>query len=93
MNKISLVSFDQVRQIQNQLLGDTWTAINQMSTEISFIYGIGQKILVKEIQRPGVVTCMRVTSFGKECLVAYWNDGNRKEEWMYEWELEPRGQV
>lgn len=45
-----------------------------------------------EINRPGVVTSLRVDHCGRAYLVAYWNDCQRKEEWVYEWELEERGE-
>jgi hypothetical protein len=58
---------------------------------VEFIFGLGQKVIVTEIARPGVVVAMRLDCFGKQVLVACWNDGSRVETWVYEWELEARG--
>lgn len=53
-----------------------------------FVFNIGDKVLVKEICRPGVIERLMVCSDGLQYCVAYWNDSNRKAEWLYEWELE-----
>ena len=57
---------------------------------VEFKFSIGEKVIVKEIQRPGRVTALRSTVFGIDVLVCYWNDGQRREEWLYEDEIEPR---
>lgn len=53
-------------------------------------YGIGDRVMIKEIQRPGVVKAVTVDYLGLQYSVAYWNDSNRKNEWIAEDELEPR---
>lgn len=60
-----------------------------MRTE-TFKFNLGDKVIIHEIQRPGIVALLRVTSIGRDYLVDYLNDGTRKSEWLYEWELEPR---
>lgn len=54
-------------------------------------YGIGDRVMIKEIQRPGVVKAVALDYLGLQYSVAYWNDDNRKnDEWIAEDELEPR---
>lgn len=57
---------------------------------IAFQFTIGQKVMVKEIQRPGVVEILQFDSLGIQVKVAYWDNSDRKSAWLYEWELEER---
>lgn len=60
-------------------------------TTVEFEFSLTDKVLIKEIRRPGVVMAVRIDAFAHMFLIAYWNDGNRKEEWLYAFELESRG--
>lgn len=57
---------------------------------VEFKFTLADRVLVREIQRPGVVAAARLDHFGKQVLVVWWNDGHRNEAWLYEWELEAR---
>lgn len=57
---------------------------------IEFKFELGQKVMIREIQRPGVVDLLQFDNFGKMCRVAYWDSSERKSTWLYEWELEAR---
>lgn len=54
---------------------------------VTFNFLIGQKVVINEIKRPGVVTGLSVDEVGKQVRVVYWNDGKRCTEWMFEWEV------
>lgn len=58
---------------------------------IEFAFKLGERVLIQEIGRCGVVDSLLVDSLGPQFRVAYWNDGIRKSEWLYAWELESRG--
>lgn len=55
-----------------------------------FKFDLLDKVMINEIQRPGVVEVVRLDPIGRSYLVCYWNDSNRKSEWLYEWEISTR---
>lgn len=55
---------------------------------IEFKFTIGQRVTIIEIKRPGIVTGMSFDEVGRQIRVAYWNDGKRCTDWMYETEVE-----
>lgn len=57
---------------------------------IAFKFAIGDKVIVKEIQRPGTVKALTVDYLGLQYSVHYWNDGHKKQEWLLEDEIELR---
>ena len=56
----------------------------------NFKFNLRDKVLIREIHRPGVVDSLIVDNLGPQYRVCYWNDSNRKTEWMYGWELDLR---
>ena len=58
-----------------------------------FEFALCDKVLIRDIQRPGVVEAMLVDSLGPQYRVCYWNESNRKTEWLYASEIELRSAV
>lgn len=57
-------------------------------TEVKFVYGIGARVRLKEIDRPATVTGLLLDEHEKQYRVVYWNNGARKHEWVFDFELE-----
>lgn len=57
---------------------------------VIFKFNIKDKVLVREIQRPGVVDAMTVDYLGIQYRVAYWDNSERKTVWLPEEELDAR---
>jgi hypothetical protein len=57
---------------------------------IGIDFEVGQKVMVKEIQRPGRVDMIQMDSVGIQYRVAYWDNSERKTVWLYAEELETR---
>ena len=57
---------------------------------IEFKYNLKQRVMIKEIQRPGIIEIMQVDSLGVMYRVACWDNSERKTVWLYEDELESR---
>ena len=55
-----------------------------------FKFNLCDRVLVKEIQRPGVVDTLLIDGLGVQYWVSYWNDSKRERVLMFEWELELR---
>lgn len=51
-------------------------------------FDIGGKCRIKPISSEGMIECVRWGISGPMYLVSYWMDGDRKEAWMFEAELE-----
>ena len=54
---------------------------------ISTKYERGETIVIVEIQRPGIITAIMQDDYGISYRVCYWNNGERKAEWLMEAEL------
>ena len=57
---------------------------------VTFKFELRQKVLVKEIQRPGRVEAVTVDFLGPQYRVIYWDNSERKTVWMFEDEIESR---
>ncbi len=57
---------------------------------VEFAHSIGDRVLVKEIQRPGIIKALTIDYLGPQYSVHFWNDGNRRIEWLTESEVEAR---
>lgn len=57
---------------------------------VIFKFDLGDKIMLSEIQRPGVVDGLMFGGNGTQYRVVYWNDSKREIELCYEWEIELR---
>jgi hypothetical protein len=53
-----------------------------------FKYDLEDKVKLTEINRPGIVNGMSVDNLGVQYRVCYWSDGARKQEWVYEHEIQ-----
>jgi hypothetical protein len=58
--------------------------------KIDFKFQLGQTVTLKEINRPGLIDACALFDVGVQYRVAYWNNGDRKTEWVYEGEIEYR---
>lgn len=55
---------------------------------MNFRFECGQKVGIAAVGENGQIA-MRRDAFGQhDYLVIYWMDGQRREEWMNDWELE-----
>lgn len=57
---------------------------------VEFAFKLRDKVLVKEIQRPGVVDMIQIDNTGTMYRMSYWNDSVRNATWLYEDEIEAR---
>lgn len=55
-----------------------------------FEFSIGDRVIVKEIQRPARVEMIQVDCLGCQYRVAFWNDSKRDVVWLYSDEIELR---
>lgn len=56
-----------------------------------FKFNLRDKVMVREIQRPGVVEVLSIDNLGVQYRVFYWNNGDRQSVWLSEDEIEHRG--
>jgi hypothetical protein len=57
--------------------------------QVNFTYDIGDRVKVKALEMVGRVDSLSLDANGLTYRVVYWNNGNRLQTWMYEWEIEP----
>ena len=55
---------------------------------VCFDHKIGDQVHIKAIEMNGIVTGLMSEQDGQTYRVVYWNDGNRKCDWMLGLELE-----
>lgn len=55
-----------------------------------FAFDLNQKVLIREVQRPGMVEALTIDFLGVQYRVAYWDNGDRKTVWLKQDELEAR---
>lgn len=60
------------------------------SKTITFTFSLGDKVMVREIQRPGRVELVQLDMLGTMYRVAFWDNAERKSVWLYADELEAR---
>jgi len=61
-----------------------------MTRTETFKFNINDKVLVNEIQRPGVVMALMIDYLGPQYMVYFWDNGDRRKEWLYEGEISTR---
>lgn len=61
-----------------------------MSRIEHFDFDLGDKVLVREIKRPGVVEALTIDFLGPQYRIAYWDNSERKTVWLKAGELEGR---
>jgi hypothetical protein len=55
-----------------------------------FAFDLGEKVIIREVQRPGVVEALTVDFLGPQYRVIYWDNSDRKTVWLKAEELESR---
>lgn len=60
-----------------------------MQLEIIFNYSLLDRVKIKEIGLSGVVIGLIYDNLGKQYLVAYWSNSERKTTWLINEEIEP----
>jgi hypothetical protein len=53
-------------------------------------YQVQDRVMIREIQRPGRVEMIQVDFLGVTYRVAYWDNSERKQVWLYADEIEMR---
>lgn len=61
-----------------------------MKHTVAFEFSIRDRVLIREIQRPGVIEAITIDYFGIQYRVSYWDNSERKSVWLPEHELEER---
>ncbi len=56
----------------------------------TFTFDLNDRVLVKEIQRPGVIEAVMIDFLGVQYRVVYWDNSDRKNTWLKADELEKR---
>jgi hypothetical protein len=60
---------------------------NTVKQLVEFEFEFQQEVTIKQIETKGHVIARMQDSTGIQYHIAYWNNGERKTEWMYRWEL------
>ncbi len=55
--------------------------------KVTYAYSIGSRVVIAETGHPGVITGLMTESAGSAYRIVWWNNGERKQEWLYEYEL------
>lgn len=55
---------------------------------VDFAFKVGDKVRVREIDRPGMVDLLQFDGVAPMYRVCYWVESNRQTTWCYDWELE-----
>ena len=58
-----------------------------MKKVVEFDYDIGEEVGIRDINRTGRIDAMKREKRGFMYRVVYWNDGERRVDWLYDWEL------
>jgi len=53
-------------------------------------FTIRDKVMVTEIQRPAVIDLIQIDASGVSYCIVLWDNGERKEVWVYEDEIQKR---
>lgn len=54
---------------------------------ITYAHSLGAKVTIVETEHPAIVTGLLTDSCGSQYRVVWWNNGERKQDWLYEYEL------
>lgn len=60
-----------------------------MRCTVAFAFDIGDPVSIIATEHPGIVTGMLQEKAGPQYRVVWWNNGERKNEWLFEFELKP----
>jgi len=58
--------------------------------DIHIKFDLKDRVLIREVQRPGVVDAITLDYLGIQYRVAYWDNSKRETVWLPEEELTPR---
>ena len=58
-------------------------------TEI-FKFNLNDRVMIKEIQRPGKVDSLMIDFLGVQYRISFWENGKRESAWLHADELESR---
>ncbi|KKR36366.1 MAG: hypothetical protein UT69_C0024G0010 [Candidatus Yanofskybacteria bacterium GW2011_GWE1_40_10] len=58
---------------------------------VVFMYSIGDRVKIKELNVTGYVIALFYGEFGKQYFVAYFNKGEHKKEYLMEFEIDSDG--
>lgn len=53
-------------------------------------YKIGDRVEILDLRRPGVLNAIMLDRAGLQFHVVYWDKGDQKTAWLYEWEFQLR---
>lgn len=56
---------------------------------VVFSYGAGDKVRLLGLNLPGTVLAALIDSEGLQYRVVWWWDGQRRSEWLHEFEIAP----
>lgn len=57
---------------------------------ITFAFNLEDKVIIREVQRPGMVEAITIDFLGVQYRVIYWDNSERKTAWLRADELEAR---
>jgi len=55
-----------------------------------FKFDLNEKVIIREVQRPGMVESLTIDFLGPQYRVFYWDNSERKTVWLKEDEIERR---
>lgn len=55
-----------------------------------FAFNISERVLIREIQRPGKIEALMIDFLGVQYRVSYWDNSKRESLWLSAEELEAR---
>ena len=61
-----------------------------MKHTVELEFKVGDRVLVKEIQRPGRVEMIQLDFLGIQYRIAFWDNAKRESCWLYADEIEQR---
>jgi hypothetical protein len=56
----------------------------------TFAFDLKDRVLIREIQRPGVIESLSIDYLGPQYRVTYWDNSERKSVWLSAEELDER---
>lgn len=59
-----------------------------MKQIVDFDFGIKERVLLKDIQQGGMIDSLLFDNDGAQYRIVYWVNGERKQTWVYAWEIE-----
>ena len=57
---------------------------------VEFPFSIADRVIIREIQRPGRVEAITMDALGIQFKVSFWDNSKRESTWLYADEIDPR---